>query len=421
MIIILLSLLLDFARFKISNDTTFCEIYWSEPYSVFQYVKKEGRFESHFDVDIFITNLSNKKQFSYSFPKVSYITSPGEAKNREMEAVDLIPLFLTSGSDYRITIAIVDSISKKIDSSSVLVRSPFWNGFTASDLQISHTLHTTERKNKFTKNSYMLMPFPERKFDQRRYLLAYYLEVYNAVSDTIIVSVDIASKDKVIQHISNDKYPNAGEGIVVAGGVNLRGIPEGQYKIVLSVIDSKNKLKRTKDFKMGGYAIAQRKRISPELSRYASFIDYIATPQEISYYNALSDSGKKAFLEKFWAKRDPNPATYKNEALEEFMRRIKYADENFSEIGKKGRYSDRGRIYIKYGPPNEVIERSLELSTHPYFIWYYSSSMQAEFIFVDINENGTYEQVYSSIKNEPYDPMWQQYLLPEDTRRTIKR
>jgi len=421
MIIIFLSLLLDFAKFKISNDTTFCEVYWSEPYSFFQYVKKESRYEAHFDVDIFITNLNNRKQYPYSFPKVTYISSPGEAKNREMKAVDLIPLFLTSGSDYKITIAIVDSISKKIDSSSVLIRSPFWNGFTASDLQISHTLRTTEIKNKFTKNSYMLVPFPERKFDQKRYLLAYYLEFYNAMSDTIIVSVDIASKDKLIQHVSRDKYPNVGEGLVVAGGVNLLGIQEGQYKIVVSIIDGKNKLIRSKDFNMGGYAITQRQRISPELSGYASFIDYIATPQEISYFNVLSDSGKTVFLEKFWAKRDPNPATYNNEALEEFVKRIKYADENFSEIGKKGRYTDRGRIYIKYGPPDEVIERSLELSTHPYFIWYYTSSRQAEFIFVDINENGTYEQVYSSIKNEPYDPMWQQYLLPEDTRRTIKR
>ncbi len=111
---------------------------------------------------------------------------------------------------------------------------------------------------------------------------------------------------------------------------------------------------------------------------------YIITPEERDAFIELdTDEEREQFVEQFWLRRDPTPDTVENEFKEEHYRRIAYASERFSS-GKPGWRTDRGRIYIAWGPPDEIESyasggtyyRELEegggsTSTYPFERWRY--------------------------------------------------
>ena len=81
---------------------------------------------------------------------------------------------------------------------------------------------------------------------------------------------------------------------------------------------------------------------------------YIITDEEREAFKRLTtDEEREQFIEQFWLRRDPTPDTEENEFKEEHYRRIAYANERFAS-GFPGWKSDRGRIYIVYGPPDEI-------------------------------------------------------------------
>lgn len=100
---------------------------------------------------------------------------------------------------------------------------------------------------------------------------------------------------------------------------------------------------------------------------YQKWVDedarYIITDEERSVFGGLkTEEEKEKFIEQFWARRDPNPTTAVNELKEEHYRRTAYANDHF-ESGLPGWKTDRGRIYIMYGPPDE---RETHAAGEPY-------------------------------------------------------
>ncbi|HET9320049.1 MAG TPA: GWxTD domain-containing protein, partial [Bryobacteraceae bacterium] len=111
---------------------------------------------------------------------------------------------------------------------------------------------------------------------------------------------------------------------------------------------------------------------------------YIITDEERTAFHRLNtDEEREQFIEQFWLRRDPTPDTIENEFKEEHYRRIAYANERYAS-GIPGWKTDRGRIYITYGPPDEIdshpsggsYERPMEegggeTSTYPFETWRY--------------------------------------------------
>ncbi|MGO9228497.1 MAG: GWxTD domain-containing protein [Bryobacteraceae bacterium] len=113
-------------------------------------------------------------------------------------------------------------------------------------------------------------------------------------------------------------------------------------------------------------------------------VTYIITDEERAAFKRLqTDEEREQFIESFWLRRDPTPDTIENEFKEEHYRRIAYANEHFAS-GVPGWKTDRGRIYIVYGPPDEIDDHSSggsynrspeegggETSTYPFQDWRY--------------------------------------------------
>lgn len=103
---------------------------------------------------------------------------------------------------------------------------------------------------------------------------------------------------------------------------------------------------------------------------------------------------QRNLFKKFWDKRNPLPGSETNPLLEEFYRRVQFANENFSPSGVAGWKTDRGRIYIIYGPPDDIYRNDANLfsSEPPYIIWTYNN-LRLRFVFVDELNIGDYRLV----------------------------
>ncbi|HXG58588.1 MAG TPA: GWxTD domain-containing protein [Thermoanaerobaculia bacterium] len=87
---------------------------------------------------------------------------------------------------------------------------------------------------------------------------------------------------------------------------------------------------------------------------------YFMTAEEHEKWSRITtDAEAEAFINEFWARRDPSPGTPKNEFRDEFDRRVKMADERFSvRGGKKGSLTDRGRILIVFSSPSKIVTQA---------------------------------------------------------------
>ncbi len=112
-----------------------------------------------------------------------------------------------------------------------------------------------------------------------------------------------------------------------------------------------------------------------------------------SMRNAPADQ-KKILFDQFWEQRDPTPDTRKNELKLEFYRRVDFSNKNFTEISSRrpGWQTDRGRIYIKYGPPSNVARHDMEMNMPATEIWTYDR-LGRKYIFVDHERNGIFRLV----------------------------
>jgi len=102
---------------------------------------------------------------------------------------------------------------------------------------------------------------------------------------------------------------------------------------------------------------------------------YIITDEEEAAFKALTtDEERYHFVDQFWSRRDPTPDTVENEYRDEHYRRIAYANERFrTAAGKSGWQTDRGRMYIVYGPPDQIESHpSGDAGGPPFEIWRYN-------------------------------------------------
>ena len=126
---------------------------------------------------------------------------------------------------------------------------------------------------------------------------------------------------------------------------------------------------------------------------------YLANQNEWKSLSALPEKQLSEGIELFWQRNDPSPGTIRNEAREDFYRRVLKADELFTVHKKlKGWNSDRGRIYIKYGEPDEILTDVLPLGAYPSIVWIYYKHNR-EFVF---NDTGGYGQYILRNKDAEY-------------------
>jgi GWxTD domain-containing protein len=138
-----------------------------------------------------------------------------------------------------------------------------------------------------------------------------------------------------------------------------------------------------------------------ELDREFLWARWETLDAEKEQYESLKGvEAKRKFLSDFWRRRGPG-------FREEYLSRVAYSNANFNMMGRQGYRTDRGRVRIVYGAPDDIERHPNEGDSKPYEIWsYHNIQGGVIFVFVLRNEGGDYELVHSTHRNELHDENW---------------
>src|SRR5207253_1369880 len=134
----------------------------------------------------------------------------------------------------------------------------------------------------------------------------------------------------------------------------------------------------------------------------------------------LSPDAMRRFLAGYWSRVDPTPGTPKNELLEEYTRRVEYANRTFTErdIGRPGVRTDRGRIYLKYGAPDDRLARPLS-AKGAIEVWKFTRQRNLKYAFLDETGFQHFNLVYTTDPNERSAPDWETRIADQQVVNQI--
>jgi GWxTD domain-containing protein len=270
-------------------------------------------------------------------------------------------------------------------------------------------------------------------FGAHQPVLFYYLESYNLLKSTAPQYYTRASIKNAVgkeMQFSLKTKPRSYDSNVEVGMMKIASLRTGAYVFTYTIMDSVENVKYTNGKKFWVYnpslppdTLVASTGSDVMASEYATMTEqemdkefdqskYVASKDEIDHYKSLKgeDAKRKALFD-FWSKRDEDKSTILNEVKQEHFKRVEYANLNYRTGKKEGWRTDRGRVYIVYGPPDEIDRHVNEIDTKPYEIWsYHSIQGGVEFIFGDRTGFSDYILLHSTHRNELHDENWQRQI-----------
>jgi GWxTD domain-containing protein len=240
--------------------------------------------------------------------------------------------------------------------------------------------------------------------------LWYYIELYQQGADTVAqLNFKVARQNSDSALVSvNRQVRVTPRGTVDAAALVVQGLPPGQYRLVVTARSGGREETREADFSMASWESVPTAAATPgaALSEAALMDRYftlavrsdadigsmvealtVSAPGEAvteASVSVLTTEAKRRFLARYWSRiPDPNPATAQHEVLEEYGERIRYISSMFTEQrGRSALRTDRGRIYLRYGPPDarQQVQMSNKRTVD---VWKYTRRRTIKFAFLD--------------------------------------
>ena len=292
-------------------------------------------------------------------------------------------------------------------------------GLFMSDLELLVDVSRDTSGGSFTVGGYRMLPNPARAFGISFPMLYASAEVYRsekAGSLLITAYTVLDSSGDIFRSYPPDTVQDLRRDTRILNGFNVMGYPEGEYILRVDVRDPRpgNRTTRTRSFsviKSIPEEPEQIPEVATDLEREYEYVRYFLTRNEENFYQKLTDRGKEELLRRWWEDHDPVPDTEPNEFREEIVRRWIHANSVFGGEEKKGWKTDRGRVYIKYGPPDNVERSPITMESNPWSRWeYFELQGGVEFIFGDPRGIGDFELLHSTARGEISDEDWQTEL-----------
>ena len=442
----------DYNRFRYADSLTYLEYTLSLFQNVLQYQPDQnGGFVAQFLVTSELYGMDQDTAIAKSkWINENHIDSLG--KITPNQRLFTLNHFAVQPGKYLLNVTVQDiNQQNSIDRVRIPVEAIKFSTteLAASDLQLSSHIERDNSDNPFVKNGYRIMPNPTFLYGIGLPILYCYSEVYNlapATSDSgKIYTVDyiITDRDNREQKRYQVKHQKPGDSAVEVYKINVVTLFSGPYYLTMLVTDLENGntvtrrnkfyVYREDDFNDEGELIAQAQNSnvvqvgSPgldahrydvmtekEIDQEFQYTKYIAKKAESDTYNKLTLDGKRNFIKTFWAERDETPGTPVNEYKKGYLDRVNRANKEFRGGFKDGWKTDRGRVLLLYGNPDEIERFSFTSQSRPYEIWHYPRIEGGVFfVFVDRKNMGDYELVHSTARGELYDEDWERWLSPD--------
>lgn len=403
----------DFASFAdTAKGKSRLEVYYKLRNVGFAFVKKEGEYKAAYDMEISVLGDNGREVASKRTSEDFTVQSYDQTQSLESYRLNAA-FFSVPPGDYKLKLLLTDNNSNESSTATRKVKVPdFTQGnFALSDVELIGAFADSAELPLFKKEGRTLIPSVSRAFGDPDTLLNFYYEAYTKTKEPKSCQVEY----EITQHYhgrwakKTDSLQLAGPKTAVFGRLSVVQLPPGDYRLKVTLREGKRELAREEeDFRVSWNweaAILHNFKDVLDLLRYFSR-EVDLKPLE----KAAPDKRLEAW-NKFWKERDPTPASKENEAKDEFDRRVRFADAYFGHMGLPGWRSDMGKIYIRYGEPDQVDEDPSGLrNTNPFQenlgpyttnvtrirqtghatqTWYYFSFRRA-FSFEDVTGSGSW-------------------------------
>ena len=448
----------------------------SVPYAVFNhkifYVPERGPvIETYFDIygksitllplkgeddafqgEIEITVIFKQKEQIVTFDKKT-LKSPVMSRGRIVDFIDLQRFALASGK-YDVEIELKDLNAPTlsgITSASLSIDVPkIPDGTFFSDLELVSAYKKTEQPGALSKSGYDLLPMvSDSILKPTMKEVVIYTELYGTnkrfpEDEMFLVTAYLSNSTNQEPIESTRKYMRKSVGKVVPliTSIPIADVGDGQFDIVFEARTRDNELfarasqpiKRDKQVIEDVLSLMKREDLeSTWVSRFeskAEIYDYIHSVRPIATikergmldnsFREFESSDLKhmrSFMYAFWESR--NPGLGETDWLA-YKEKVDFVDEEFGTINKNGYETDRGRVYLQYGPPDDLTDRKAEPSSLPYQIWRYYKTGQfnnVRFVFYDPQVTDIeYVLLHSDgVRGEPMNPQWRFLLEQRNT------
>ena len=421
----------DFARFRYDSTSSAVEVYYGLYPRLVSYMKIDSLYRGVVKVRTVI-----RKQNPDSTVLDQRLFIPVSISDTTFQNVNTTFVTQTSYAvpfgDYVLEVFAQDSLQPSMHDSVSYTLSlrAYPSTPSSSDLEMcSEVSKGTHQSKIFEKNSLEAIPNPSLVFGATSHPVSfYYMELYNLATDSTFTIKErlFDGSNKIVRELSkNQKY--SANNVVDVGMMNVSSFPSGRYRLSVTVFNqggteicssSKSLFLSNPHIKPQTVSAATLNTnefagmTSDELSQEFRECQYLATPDEIKRFKQMAtQESKRDFMAKFWTDVENGRDGRRQSDRNIYLQRIGVANQRYHSMGKEGWQTDRGRVYLLYGEPEEVERFPNSQDSKPYEIWhYYQIESGMEFDFVDRSGFGTYILVNSTKRGENQDSQWQQYL-----------
>jgi GWxTD domain-containing protein len=368
------------------------DIYVQIPYPEISFVKESEQYTGRLEISVVVNTTDHVQIWQKSDMVELRVKEFSQTISNNHSSLKQFSTDLAPGT-YNIQLQITDQESKKIASlqKSMVVRDVHQDSLAVSDLMLVHRV-SNEGNRKH------IVPNLTGTLEQEPGTMYLFFEIYHKTQlDSVsMVCKFLNTKKEVVAHYTKQEGLSERRTQVV-WQIDTPALAADRYILTVD-IESVSKVPPGKTYRssMSRSCLVQMKNLPStvtDLDQATDQLVYIAKESEMDMIREATTSTEKLkrFLA-FWAKHDPDPKTPRNELMEEYYARVAYADKNFGNY-REGWKTDRGRVLIQFGPPQNVERHPFDAESKPYEVWYYYEQNR-QFVFVDDSGFGDYRQRY---------------------------
>lgn len=375
------------------TDKSKVDVYVQVPHEELRFIKDGEKYLAHYDITLGIAGPSHQLLQERSWTVDVTVNDFTQTASNKFYSLSQRTLELDPG-DYELTVQLKDQDSRKTGriKKTLIVTDFRKDSISLSDIMLVSRLSTDGGRKKIVPNiSGNVASLSDGFF--------LFFEVYSkSLKDSLELTWRIFNAKKEPVKVHSQVEPLIGEKSQTFLKIEDLKLPVGSYLMTVEARPASS----TAEAKKSAVATTSRSfsvrwtdiplNIT-DLDKAVEQIKYIARPSEYDFVREATDieEKKKRFLE-FWAKRDPDPNTPRNELMEEFYQRVDYANKNFSHY-VEGWRTDMGMVYIRFASPDNVERHPFDMNQKPFEVWYYYT-LERQFVFVDETGFGDYRLRY---------------------------
>jgi len=343
-----------------------------------------GGYEAAVDWEVAFTDEDEEKQVGFrSIKKEIFETDYKETNNREKNILLSTYVDIPAG-EYVLTIQMRDLKSRKGLSRKLEIQ---MYDFETSGIDMSDILFLNEAEVDSIGNLAHFVPRVKNNFSREYPYLYIYTEIFSKeYPATVKLTYLFENLDEEIEGDTVIYRKLTGPLTSQILEIRQDRIKKNNYKCVVQLERDGGTIERFRHISFYWVNIPET---DEDLDLALHQMRYIIDSDSLDIYEDAPLHEKRKYFERFWFRRDPNPNTEANELMEEYFSRINYSNREFSGFSDDGWLSDRGRILIKFGVPDDIERHPFEIDRNPYVIWRYYSSRRT-FLFSDRTGFGDY-------------------------------